>query len=460
MKRRIDWPFYRYVLALALPIMLQNGVTTFVGLLDNIMVGSIGTEQMSGVAIVNQLLFVVNMTLFGSTAGAGLFISQFRGSGNEEGERQAFRMKLMTCLSVSVLGITLLVLLRDPLIGAWLHDTGSGDLELTRKSAEEYFSVILVGLIPFAVKEAYSTTLRETGQTVVPMKAALVAVFVNLALNYILIFGKLGMPAMGVRGAALATVVSRVAECAVVVLWTHRHRNGHCRYIRGAYRSLHVRRALAADILRKGLPLTFNEICWACAKAMLSRCYSERGLDAVASFNIATAVNDVTSVVFIALGVTTAIVLGNTLGAGKAEEARKSAPRLILFNALLSGCIGIVQMLLSPLFPQLYNTTDEIRHLAAQIILWHGCLQPIFAVCICEYYTLRSGGNVLITLIFDSAYEWLIAVPVAALLIFRTSLPLVTVYAIVNGVQITKVIFGAILVKRGKWVRNLAQQYE
>ena len=460
MRKRLDWPFYRYVLTLAIPIMLQNGVTTFVGLLDNIMVGSIGTEQMSGVAIVNQLLFVVNMTLFGSTAGAGLFISQFRGSGNEEGERQAFRMKLMTCLFVGFAGSGLLILLRDPLIGAWLHDTGSGDLELTRRSAEEYFSVILFGLIPFAIKEAYATTLRETGQTVVPMKAAFAAVFINLALNYILIFGKLGLPAMGVRGAALATVVARVTECAVVVLWTHRHRDGHCRYIRGVYRSLYIRKELASDILRKGLPLTFNEVCWACAKAMLSRCYSERGLDAVASFNIATAINDVTSVAFIALGVTTAIVLGNTLGAGKTEEARKSAPKLILFNACISACVGIVQLSLSGLFPQLYNTTDEIRHLASQIIFWHGCLQPIFAICICEYYTLRSGGNVAVTLVFDSVYEWCVAVPLVSLLIFRTGLSLVSVYAIVNAAQISKVIFGAILVKRGKWIRNLAKQYE
>lgn len=460
MKKRLDWPFYRYVLALAIPIMLQNGVTNFVGLLDNIMIGRIGTEQMSGVAIVNQLLFVINMTLFGSTAGPGIYISQFRGSGNEEGERQAFRLKLLTCLTVCILGCGILTLLRGPLIGAWLHDSGSGNLDLTRRSAEEYFSIILWGVLPFSIKEAYATTLRETGETVVPMKAAFTAVFVNLGLNYVLIYGKLGLPAMGVRGAALATVIARAVECVVVVLWTHRHKDGHCRYIRGAYRSLYIRKELAADILRKGLPLTFNEVCWACAKAMLSRCYSERGLEAVAAYNISTAVCDVTSVVFVALGVVTAIVMGNMLGAGKTEEARKTAPKLILFNACLSACIGLLQMSLSGLFPQLYNTTDDIRHIASQIIFWNGCLQPIFAICICEYYTLRSGGNVMVTLIFDSAYEWGVAVPLAALLVFRTGIPLVLIYAIVNAAQISKVIFGAILVKKGKWVKNLAAQYE
>ena len=193
---------------------------------------------------------------------------------------------------------------------------------------------------------------------------------------------------------------------------------------------------------------------------MLSRCYSERGLEAVAAYNISTAVCDVTSVVFVALGVVTAIVMGNMLGAGKTEEARKTAPKLILFNACLSACIGLLQMSLSGLFPQLYNTTDDIRHIASQIIFWNGCLQPIFAICICEYYTLRSGGNVMVTLIFDSAYEWGVAVPLAALLVFRTGIPLVLIYAIVNAAQISKVIFGAILVKKGKWVKNLAAQYE
>ena len=451
--------FYRYVLALALPIMLQNGVTNFVGLLDNIMIGRIGTEQMSGVAIVNQLLFVFNLTLFGATAGPGIFTSQFHGRGSTDGVRQTFRFKLLTCMIFCTVGLAVFLGFGGSLIRAWLHDTGAGDLALTFESARAYLLVMLPGLLPFALKEVYASTLRETGETIVPMRAALAAVGINLVLNYVLIFGKLGLPALGVTGAAIATVVSRVAECAIVVIYTHRRRETHP-YIQGVYRSLRIRQELAADIVRKGLPLLFNELLWSTSMAMLSRCYSERGLDVVAGYNISTAVTNVSCVCFLALGQATAIIVGNLLGAGKTEDARRTAPRMTAFSAAVCTGVGLVQIALAGMFPLLYNTTDEIRDLGRWFILIHGCFQPIFAIPNCEYFTLRSGGSVLITFFFDSIYEWIAAVPVAALLIFGTSLPIVPIYTLVLLSEGLKAVLGWIYVRQGKWVRNLAGQYE
>ena len=451
--------FYRYVLALALPIMLQNGVTNFVGLLDNIMIGRIGTEQMSGVAIVNQLLFVFNLTLFGATAGPGIFTSQFHGRGSTDGVRQTFRFKLLTCTIFCTVGLAVFLGFGGSLIRAWLHDTGAGNLELTFESARAYLLVMLPGLLPFALKEVYASTLRETGETIVPMRAALAAVGINLALNYVLIFGKLGLPALGVTGAAIATVVSRVAECAIVVIYTHRRRETHP-YIQGVYRSLHIRQELAADIVRKGLPLLFNELLWSTSMAMLSRCYSERGLDVVAGYNISTAVTNVSCVCFLALGQATAIIVGNLLGAGKTEDARRTAPRMTAFSAAVCTGVGLVQIALAGVFPLLYNTTDEIRELGRWFILIHGCYQPIFAITNCEYFTLRSGGSVLITFFFDSIYEWIAAVPVAAALVFGTNLPVTVIFALVLLCEALKAVLGWIYVRQGKWVRNLAGQYE
>jgi len=458
-KRWNEKGFYRYVLALALPIMLQNGVTNFVGLLDNMMIGRIGTEQMSGVAIVNQLMFVFNVSLFGATAGPGIFVSQFHGRGNVRGMRETFRFKLFTCLAFCLLGAAIFVLFGDSLIRAWLHDEQSGNLELTLESARAYLRVMFFGLLPFAVKEVYASTLRETGETVVPMRAACAAVVINLGLNYLLIFGKLGLPALGVTGAAIATVISRIAECAIVAVHTHRHSDRHP-YIRGVYRELYIQPELAGDAVRKGLPLMLNEILWATSMAMLSRCYSERGLMVVAGYNISSAVTEVSSVIFLAMGNATAIVIGNLLGAGETENARKTAPRMLAFDALLCTGVGLIQIALSGVFPQLYNTTEEIRTLAKWFILIHGCFQPIFAITNCEYFILRSGGTVLITLIFDSVYEWIVAVPVAALLIFRTNLPIVAVYGLVLFTEGLKAVLGGIYVHMGKWVRNLASQYE
>lgn len=450
--------FYRYVLALALPIMLQNGVTNFVGLLDNMMIGRVGTEQMSGVAIVNQLIFVLQVSLFGATAGPGIFTSQFHGQGNTRGMRETFRFKLLACLGFTALGIGIFLAFGDVLIRAWLHDENSRDLALTFQSAREYLRVMLFGLLPFAIKEVYASTLRESGQTVVPMKAACAAVVINLCLNYVLIFGKLGFPELGITGAAIATVISRVGECLIVALHTHRHSDRYP-YIRGAYRSLHIQKELAGAMFRKGLPLLGNELLWSTSMAMLSRCYSERGLMVVAGYNISSAVTEVSSIFYIALGNATAILIGNLLGAGKTEAARRTAPRMIGFSALLCTGIGLLQIALSGVFPLLYNTSDEIRQLAKWFILIHGCMQPVYAVTNCEYFTLRSGGSVFVTLLFDSLYQWVVTVPVAAALVFWTDLPIVVVYGLVLITEGLKAVLGAIYVRMGKWIRNLAEEY-
>jgi len=457
MKKRMDWSFYRYVLALALPIMLQNGIMNLVNLLDNIMVGRVGTEQMSGVSIVNQLLFVYNLSLFGATAGPGIFISQFHGGGNREAEQQTFRYKLVACLTMFVAGVLVLSSCSEPLIQAWLHDGGEGDLQLTMQSAREYLGVMLFGMLPLAITYAYSSTLRETGETKVPMKASILAVCINLVLNYVLIFGKFGAPALGVRGAAIATVTSRMVECTVVAVWTHTH-SARCTYIRGAFRHFRIRPQLALEIFVKSMPLVINEIAWSLSKTMLSRCYAQNGLEVVASFNIASAVNDFASVTFGAFGTASAILIGNLLGSGKTEEARKAAPKVLLFGALFSAAVGVLQVSLSGVFPMLYNTTDAIRDLAAHFILCYGIFQPMYSIAVTEYYILRSGGTVWITLLFDSVFEWLAPVPVAALLVFFTDLPITTVYICVLLAQSTKAILGTVLVRKGTWVRNLAEK--
>ena len=243
-----DRAFYRRVIAVVLPIIIQNGITNFVSLLDNIMVGRIGTLPMSGVSIVNQLTFVFNLCIFGASSGAGIFTAQFYGSEDHEGVRHTFRFKLMICSLLSILAGFLFFTAGDSLIGLYLTGEGSPeDVAQTLRYGREYLNVMLLGLLPFAVTNAYSSTLRETQETMVPMLAGVAAVVVNLGLNYVLIFGHFGAPAMGVRGAAYATVISRFAELAIVAVWTHTH-TGREPFIRGAYRSAYIPAALLERI--------------------------------------------------------------------------------------------------------------------------------------------------------------------------------------------------------------------
>lgn len=190
--------FYKHLILLTVPIMIQNGITNFVNMLDNIMVGQVGTVQMTGVAVSNQLIFVFNLCVFGALAGAGIFGAQFYGKGDHKGLRDTFRFKLIFCVGITLLCIGIFLVFGEDLIGFYLKGEGNPkDAALSLLYAKRYLYIMLIGMVPYTVAQCYSSTLRETGQTVIPMVAGVSAVVVNLSLNYVLIFGKLGAPKLG-----------------------------------------------------------------------------------------------------------------------------------------------------------------------------------------------------------------------------------------------------------------------
>lgn len=450
-----DKSFYKMVLAIAVPIMIQNGITNFVGLLDNIMIGQIGTEQMSGVAIVNQLFFVYNLCLFGGVSGAGIFTAQYFGQKNEEGIRQTVRFKIWMVIVITALTVALFLTSGSTLIELYLQGEGTAESAAsTLYYGEQYLWIMLIGLPPFMMVQVYASTLRECGQTVLPMKAGVVAVFVNLILNYILIYGKFGFPALGVQGAALATIISRYVEAAIVLIHTHRHKTENP-FVNGLYASLKVPGALTGKILVKGSPLLFNETLWAAGMAMLAQCYSVRGLNVVAALNISNTINNVFNIVFIALGDSVAIIVGQLLGAGKMAEARDTDNKMIAFSVFCCTCVAAVMLLMAPFFPMLYNTNAEARELAKYFIMITAIFMPQNAFLHASYFTLRSGGKTIITFLFDSVFIWCISVTIAFTLSHFTTLPVIAIYTLVQIGDWIKCLIGFILVKKGVWLQNI-----
>ena len=450
-----DKAFYKMVLAIAVPIMIQNGITNFVGLLDNIMIGQIGTEQMSGVAIVNQLFFVYNLCLFGGVSGAGIFTAQYFGQKNEEGIRQTVRFKIWMVIVITALTVALFLTSGSTLIELYLQGEGTAESAAsTLYYGEQYLWIMLIGLPPFMMVQVYASTLRECGQTVLPMKAGVVAVFVNLILNYILIYGKFGFPTLGVQGAALATIISRYVEAAIVLIHTHRHKTENP-FVNGLYSSLKVPGALTGKILVKGSPLLFNETLWAAGMAMLAQCYSVRGLNVVAALNISNTINNVFNIVFIALGDSVAIIVGQLLGAGKMAEARDTDNKMIAFSVFCCTCVAAVMLLMAPFFPMLYNTNAEARELAKYFIMITAIFMPQNAFLHASYFTLRSGGKTIITFLFDSVFIWCISVTIAFTLSHFTTLPVIALYTLVQIGDWIKCLIGFILVKKGVWLQNI-----
>lgn len=450
-----DKAFYRMVLAIAVPIMIQNGITNFVSLLDNIMIGQIGTEQMSGVALVNQLLFVYNLCLFGGVSGAGIFTAQYFGQKNQEGVRQTVRFKIWLLSLITLITIALLLFSGDALITLYLQGEGTPEnAAATLRYGREYLQIMLPGLIPFMMVQIYASTLRECGQTILPMKAGIIAVVVNLVFNYILIYGKFGAPALGVRGAAIATVISRCVEAAIVLIHTHRHREQNP-FIEGLYTTLRVPASLTVKIIAKGTPLLLNETLWAAGMATLTQCYSVRGLNVIAALNISNTINNIFNIVFIALGESVAIIVGQLLGAGKMKEARDTDNKLIAFSVLSCILIAVVMLVSAQFFPLLYNTNDEARTLATCFIMLTAVFMPQNAFLHASYFTLRSGGRTIVTFLFDSVFIWCVSVVIAFLLSRYTTLPVVAIYVFVQMGDWIKCVIGFILVKKGVWIQNI-----
>lgn len=453
-----DKAFYRRVLAIAIPIIIQNGITQFVALLDNLMVGQMGEVEMSSVSIANQLIFIFNLCIFGASSGAGIFTAQFFGNRDHNGVRHTFRFKFMVCCLLSLLGIGIFLGAGNSLMQLFLQ--GEGDPAQATQvllRGDDYLKIMLFGLLPFALTNAYSSTLRECGQTFLPMLAGICAVFVNLTLNYVLIFGHWGAPALGVEGAAIATVISRFVELSIVAVWSHTHTDIHPCF-RGAYRSFHIPAQLLGRIITKGLPLLANEFLWASGTTFLNQCYSTCGLDVVPAMSIASTVNMLASVVYMALGNSVGIIMGQLLGSGTSEKEVRDTNRKLITAAVGAGILfGSLLLSVSQVFPRFYNASEAVRGLAGQLICVIACLMPFHAFTLSSYFTLRSGGQALVTFLFDSFFVWTVCVPLAFCLSRFTPLAILPLYAICQGTDILKSILGAWMVHKGAWIRNLTQ---
>lgn len=450
-------PYYKRMILIAVPIMIQNGITNFVSMLDNIMVGRVGTLPMTGVSIVNQLLLVFNLCIFGAMSGAGIFTAQFFGKKDHEGVRSTLQYKLVSSVVLTVIGIVVFLTLGDVLINAYLQsDATPEEIEIVTEYSRSYLKIMLIGIFPFALSQAYSSTLRETSDRILPMIATACAVLVNLVFNYFLIFGTFGFPCLGIEGAAIATVMSRFVELGILVVFTHKRKEKYP-FVKGLFSGTTLTKQEIKRITIVTLPLLINETLWSAGMAMLNQCYSIRGLDVVAAVNIVSTLSNVFNVSFIAFGNAVGIICSQMLGAGEKEKAKQASEKLLVFSVFIVALVAMVMALLSPLFPKIYNTTEEVRSLAASLILVVSCFFPVMAFTNSCYFTLRSGGKTFITFLFDSGFVWLVSVPIAFVLSRYTSLPIIPLYATVLSADIIKCILGYTFMHKGVWLNSVVE---
>ncbi len=447
--------FYKSVLFVALPIMLQNLITNFVNLIDNLMVGSLGTEEVAAVAIVNQLVFIYNLTVFGAISGAGIFATQYFGKNNHEGIRYTLRFKVIVCTLITALSIFVFVVFGDTLVGAYLSDGSYNcDLDKAFYLAKRYLRIIMIGFVPYSVTQVYAGTLKESGETFVPMVAGFAAVITNTVINYLLIFGIAFFPKMSVSGAAIGTTLSRFFECIIVICYVTKTRKSHSYFV-GALKSFYIPQKELKSFMAKGVPLLFNECIWSVGMSLLTLSYSRYGLAVVAGQSISQTVLNLFNITFRSLGIAVGIVAGKRLGAGEFEEAVDDVRKLNAFSVFVSVIIGIITFVCADYITLLYNVSAESREFASFFIKASAFFMPFLSYENSSYFTLRSGGKVLITTLFDGCFIFFICVPVA--FGFTAFASIYITYIAVQCMDIIKASMGAILIKKRVWVCSIVE---
>ncbi len=452
------WSFYKKVIILTIPMMIQNGITQFVNMVDNLMIGQVGTAEMSGVSIANQLIFVFNLCIFGALSGAGIFGAQFFGSKNIKGLRDTFRFKILMGLVLGAIGIFVLTFFSEGLISIYLRGEGKPEeIAAALNFGKGYLLIMSVGFIPFAISQCFASTLRETGKATAPMVTSFLAVGVNLALNYILIFGNFGAPKMGVAGAAVATVISRFCELFAIAIYCFATRNKNT-FMKGAFRSFKIPASLVLDIIKKATPLMLSETLWSAGLAFLNQRYSVRGYAVVPATNISSTFFNLFSVAIISLSCAIGILMGQQLGAGGEKTALDSSKKLITFATLVGVVIGLALWVSADFIPDLYKVDGSVKELATIFMKILAIIIPFDAMVTASYFIMRSGGKTMITLIFDAGSMWGMSVLSAYILSRFTSLPIIPLFAVVQFFFLVKAFIGVLIVRRGKWIVNMVSE--
>ena len=461
-----DKAFYRTVMIILLPLVVQQGVTSAVNLLDNLMVGSLGEESLSAVSVVNQILMVFNLSIFGGLSGVSIFGAQFAGKGDVDGMRQSFRAKLYFGVAVVIIGIALLWGFDETFIGLFLEgETDAARRAFALAEGLDYLHIMLVGLFPFMLVQAYAGSMREQGKTVATMVASVIAILTNLVLNFLLIYETREMSVfgasftmwgagMGVRGAAIATVISRYVEMLVVLIYAHAHQDRYI-FLKGAYRNGYVPLKLLKRIAVTGTPLMLNEVLWSLGMTFINQCYSTRGMTALAALNITSTAWNLFCIIMFAMGNAVSIMVGQCLGQGDKQGARDTDNKLLFITVVSHILLGGLLALSSGVIPHWFAVTDEAKHLASQTLVIAGLALPIHAFLHATYFTIRSGGKTLITFLFDSVYTWCVPAVLAFVLSRYTGVSVVMMYFAIQFIDVIKLVIGLFMLRSDFWANDL-----
>ncbi|WP_022755792.1 MATE family efflux transporter [Butyrivibrio fibrisolvens] len=449
--------FYKSVLAIAVPIMLQQLIQNMVSLIDNFMVSGLGDVSMSGVNVAGQVLFVFMVFTNTICMTGGIFLTQFFGAKDRGGMQQAFIFKLLAGLVALI--PYLMVCLIYPREILSLMVIGNTQAPLILDEAVKYIRIMSVVGIPMTISVSIASSLRDMGQVKIPLAVTVIATLTNTVFNYLLIYGNLGFPALGVRGAAYATVIARSLEFIIFLVIYFRSRPDFA--IRFD-RDFMVDGRLFKEILKKGALMLFCEMTWVLSETLTTAIYNGRGgADVVSGMASSFAIANLFFVAFGGIYSATTVIIGKTLGEGNLEKARREKTWL-LSGAIVFGVamtfVGFATTLIIPVvFGKLSPSAIAISR---SMVILMAFFMPVWVLVNAQQAIARSGGDTKMGAYADAGITIAVMLPMLFLLARYTDIGPVQMYLCVKLLDIVRTLIFHFWLKKERWLNNLAGEHQ
>ncbi len=438
---------YKTLAKIAGPIAVQGVVSATLGLVDNLMVGSLGEAELASVGIATQIYYIFYLILFGFTSGTATFMAQFYGAGDFRNIRKVVGFSISVACCAGLLFFLGAFFFTDQLLGFYTKNPEIVGL------ARSYVKIGTVTFFCMAFAVPLEMAFKATQQTRIPMLISGVVFFTNVILNYILIFGKLGAPALGVAGASLATTTARIFEVGIALFFLRRKTNrlyGPIKEYFGWKKEMVIR------IIKNILPTTANELLWSLGQTMYVAAFAKLGTTAYASYQAAAAINNIFSFAGFSVGDAALILIGEKLGQGKKEETYELGKKLLKIGVVLGIVIGLLLMAAARPMTGLFNLSPEGKEYTFRILLIYGGFLGINLYNgINVTGTLRGGGDTRFAMVAEGGSLWLCAVPLAYIGALVLGLP---IYMAVFMLKCEEFLKAAILTARfrsKKWINNM-----
>ena len=452
--RRLFGPgsFYKSALAIAVPIMLQQMIQSLVSLVDNFMVAGLGDVSMSGVNVAGQILFVFMVFLNTVCMTGGIFMTQFFGAGDREGMGQAFRFKLVMGLAAFVPYFLVTIVFPRAVMSLMLIGNTQADLILNE--AVKYMHIMFLMGIPYTISVCIATSLRDMGQVKIPLYVTMAAMMINAVLNWILIYGHFGLPRMGVRGAAYATVIARAFEFIFFIVVYSRLKPAFMIRMADFFK---INGRLFRETLKKGALILFCEMVWVFSETITTAVYNGRGgADVVSGMAAGFSIANLLFVAFGGIYSATGVILGKSLGAGKLEKARTEKTWLLSGAAVFGLFVMLFGFGTTLIVPVVYGRLSASAvKICRDMVMLIAILMPFWLYMNTQQAIARAGGDTAMGFYVDGFLTLFVMIPMVLLLGKYTLIGPVMMYACVKIIDLMKVVIFHFWLKKERWLKNL-----